>query len=74
MRVSNKLVKYVVAVGPVCMRLTATVLMILTFFSISETCVYEVVCEEWLVPFSVLGIILLVAATVSGWGAFILFG
>lgn len=74
MRVSNKLEKYVVGSGFVGVCVTAIVLMVFTFLSLGEACVYESVCEEWVVPVSILGIILLAAATVSGWGLFRLFG
>ncbi|MXX21026.1 MAG: hypothetical protein F4W68_05380 [Cenarchaeum sp. SB0661_bin_35] len=73
MRVSNKLVKYVLAVCFVCVCGTAIVLMGFIFFTFGEACVvYETVCEEWVVPVSILGIILLVAAAVSGYGLFVL--
>ncbi len=72
MMVSNKLVKYVLAVGFACVCGTATVLMGFIFFTFGEACVFETVCDEWVVPVSILGIILLVAAAVSGYGLFVL--
>ena len=72
MMVSNKLVKYVLAVGFACVCVTSSVLTVFTFLSIGEACVYEITCNAWFVPLLILGMILLVAAAVSGYGLFIL--
>lgn len=72
MRVSRQSVMYVLATVLACVCITSTTHLVFVSSLIGEACVFETVCDEWFVPLLILGMVLLVAAAVSGYGLFIL--